>query len=101
MGAPQLYWNQKGFSMQKNTNLIIRLPFMRFGPLMSFLLVEFSQNWGKMASHTLRGDGENKGRRNRAAALDLHVQGSLITSVRMVQLHRKSTVRWGHQRKND
>lgn len=47
MGAPQLYLNQKRFFNAKNTNLITRLPFMRFRPLICFLLLEFSQNWGR------------------------------------------------------
>lgn len=74
-GNPTVILEPEEIFNAKNTNLIIRLPFMRFRPLIRFLLLEVSQNGGKMASYMLRGDGENKGKRNKAAA------GSFITRV--------------------
>lgn len=74
-GSPTATLEPEEIFNAKSTNLIIRLPFMRFRPLICFLPLEFSQNWRKMASYMLRGDRENKRRRSKAAT------GSFITGV--------------------
>lgn len=61
--------------------------YIKYRPLICFLPLEFSQNWRKMASYMLRGDQENKGRRNKAAT------GSFITGYSATPQEKHRAVR--------